>query len=198
MPVASVLLNLVLFVGLGVYALLLSKRTTFESIRLLWRLAVLPVAALFVSGLYKLVVQAARVGWLPTEGLEFLLHDWQVVQSLVVTAIAGIAFRKMSRLARRLSDLELLAGGLVDRVIHVDLDSLKLTPREREVLRVIASSSLIDDKSLAEKLSVSPSTAHTHVLSLLRKTKLHNRHELSVLAYLDQQYQGTPGSSAYN
>ncbi len=195
MPVVLILLNLVLFTSLGVYALLLAKRTTFESIRFLWRLAVLPLAALVVSGLHKLAVQAARVGWLPAEELDFLLYEWQVVQSFVVTGIAVITFLWMTRLAGRLSDVESVAGGLVDRVIHVDLDGLTLTPKEREVLQVIGSSSLIDDKSLAEKLSVSPSTAHSHVLSLLRKTKLKSRHELSVLAYLDEQHRHEHGPS---
>ena len=195
MPITFILLNLALFTGLGVYALLLARRTSFESIRLLWHLAVLPVAALVVSGLHRLAVQAARVGWLPAEWTDFLLHEWQVAQSLVVTGIALVTFLGMTRLARRLSDVESLAGELVDRVTHVDLDNLTLTPKEWEVLQVIGSNTPIDDKSLAEKLSVAPSTVHSHVLSLMRKTKLRSRRELSVLAYLDNQHRRRHGPS---
>jgi DNA-binding NarL/FixJ family response regulator len=52
-----------------------------------------------------------------------------------------------------------------------------LTPREREVLRLIARGYTY--KELARRLAVSIKTVETHVSSVLRKLQLDNRHQLS-------------------
>jgi DNA-binding NarL/FixJ family response regulator len=53
----------------------------------------------------------------------------------------------------------------------------QLTPREREVLRLIARGYTY--KELARRLSVSIKTVETHVSSVLRKLQLSSRHELT-------------------
>ena len=53
----------------------------------------------------------------------------------------------------------------------------QLTPREREVLRLIARGYTY--KELARRLAVSVKTVETHVSSVLRKLQLSNRRELS-------------------
>ncbi len=53
----------------------------------------------------------------------------------------------------------------------------ELTPREREVLRLIARGYTY--KELARRLSVSVKTVETHVSSVLRKLQLSSRHELT-------------------
>jgi DNA-binding NarL/FixJ family response regulator len=55
-----------------------------------------------------------------------------------------------------------------------DLD--QLTPREQEVLRLIARGYLY--KEIGLELSISPKTVEAHVSSVLRKLQLSNRHEL--------------------
>jgi DNA-binding NarL/FixJ family response regulator len=52
-----------------------------------------------------------------------------------------------------------------------------LTPREREVLRLIARGYTY--KELARRLAVSVKTVETHVSSVLRKLQLSSRHELT-------------------
>jgi DNA-binding NarL/FixJ family response regulator len=52
----------------------------------------------------------------------------------------------------------------------------QLTPREREVLRLIARGYLY--KEIALRLGISPKTVEAHVSSVLRKLQLSNRHEL--------------------
>ena len=52
-----------------------------------------------------------------------------------------------------------------------------LTPREREVLRLIARGYTY--KELARRLSISVKTVETHVSSVLRKLQLSSRHELT-------------------
>ncbi|CAN5805482.1 response regulator transcription factor [soil metagenome] len=63
------------------------------------------------------------------------------------------------------------APAVVDR--ELDL----LTPRERDVLRLIARGYTY--KELARQLAISVKTVETHVSSVLRKLQLSNRHELS-------------------
>jgi DNA-binding NarL/FixJ family response regulator len=53
----------------------------------------------------------------------------------------------------------------------------QLTPREREVLRLIARGYMY--KEIALRLEISPKTVEAHVSSVLRKLQLSGRHELS-------------------
>ena len=52
-----------------------------------------------------------------------------------------------------------------------------LTPRERDVLRLLARGYAY--KEIAAELFISIKTVETHVSSVLRKTQLSNRYELS-------------------
>lgn len=184
MPLFLVAFNTLLFAGLAAYALVVASRAGSKSVRWLWRVGALPAAAVVVGGLHRIAVQLARRDWLPEERLEVLLNEFQILKSLAVTVIGLAAFVGMRLLAGRLTELEWVVGEVLDRAQKVDLEALALTAREREVLDVIAVSSAIDDKSLAEKLHVSPETAHTHVQRLLRKTKLRDRRDLVVVAFL--------------
>ena len=75
-----------------------------------------------------------------------------------------------------------LAGFVLDafrggggRAEATELD--QLTPREQEVLRLIARGYLY--KEVAHNLGISAKTVEAHVASVLRKLQLSNRHELS-------------------
>jgi DNA-binding NarL/FixJ family response regulator len=59
----------------------------------------------------------------------------------------------------------------------VDPELDLLTPRERDVLRLLARGYAY--KEIAAELFISIKTVETHVSSVLRKTQLSNRHELS-------------------
>lgn len=63
------------------------------------------------------------------------------------------------------------AGGTGDAALD------QLTPREREVLRLLARGYLY--KEIAHRLEISPKTVEAHVSAVLRKLQLSNRHELS-------------------
>ena len=58
-----------------------------------------------------------------------------------------------------------------------DSDLDQLTPREREVLQLIARGYMY--KEIALRLSISAKTVEAHVSSVLRKLQLSSRHELS-------------------
>ena len=66
-------------------------------------------------------------------------------------------------------------GGTSSTSADPELD--QLTPREREVLRLIARGYAY--KEVARRLSLSVKTIETHVSSVLRKLQLSSRHELT-------------------
>jgi DNA-binding NarL/FixJ family response regulator len=66
-------------------------------------------------------------------------------------------------------------GGAISPVRDPELD--QLTPREQEVLRLIARG--LAYKQVARKLNISIKTVETHVSSVLRKLQLSSRHELA-------------------
>jgi DNA-binding NarL/FixJ family response regulator len=78
-----------------------------------------------------------------------------------------------------------LAGFVLDAFATVlpvapDPELDQLTPREKEVLRLIARGYTY--KEVAARLHVSVKTVETHVSAVLRKLQLSSRHELTVWA----------------
>jgi DNA-binding NarL/FixJ family response regulator len=71
--------------------------------------------------------------------------------------------------------LDAFAGDLPAGAADPDLD--QITPREREVLRLLARGYTY--KEIARRLEVSIKTVETHVSSVLRKLQLSSRHELT-------------------
>jgi DNA-binding NarL/FixJ family response regulator len=71
--------------------------------------------------------------------------------------------------------LDAFHGAIPAAEIDPELD--QLTPREREVLRLIARGYLY--KEIALQLDISPKTVEAHVSAVLRKLQLSSRHELS-------------------
>ncbi len=73
-----------------------------------------------------------------------------------------------------------MAGRLVQQFLsHTGSESAtgpKLTPREREILKLVAEG--FTNREIADRLVVSPSTVHTHRTNLMQKLNLHTRHEL--------------------
>lgn len=67
-------------------------------------------------------------------------------------------------------------SGAID-VASIDEDLDRLSPREREVLRLIARGYAY--KEVAKELFISVKTVETHVSSVLRKLQLSNRHQLT-------------------
>jgi len=77
-----------------------------------------------------------------------------------------------------------LAGFVLDAFAHgtapaagLDPELDQLSPREREVLRLIARGYTY--KEVARDLSISAKTVESHVSSVLRKLQLSTRHELT-------------------
>ena len=63
---------------------------------------------------------------------------------------------------------------------HASLLAEQLSPREREVLSLLAEGAGSDE--IAQRLSVSPNTVRTHVQSILTKLQVHSRLEAATFA----------------
>ena len=74
--------------------------------------------------------------------------------------------------------LDAFAGEVAPEVADPELD--QLSPREREVMRLIARGYTY--KELARRLDLSVKTVETHVSAVLRKLQLSSRHELTAWA----------------
>jgi DNA-binding NarL/FixJ family response regulator len=73
--------------------------------------------------------------------------------------------------------LDAFAGGGVVPAHGLDPELDQLSPREREVLRLIARGYTY--KEVARDLHISSKTVESHVSSVLRKLQLSTRHELT-------------------
>ncbi|MQA81951.1 MAG: response regulator [Streptosporangiales bacterium] len=99
----------------------------------------------------------------------------------------SISGTELAAAIRRVSDGDAvfsprLAGFVLDAfsstdVPPIDPDLDRLSPREREVMRLIARGYAY--KEVAKELFISVKTVETHVSAVLRKLQLSNRHELS-------------------
>lgn len=68
-----------------------------------------------------------------------------------------------------------------DPAAELPVELERLTPREREILRLVASG--LSNTEIAQQLVISPLTAKTHVARVLAKLDCHERAQLVVLAY---------------
>lgn len=71
--------------------------------------------------------------------------------------------------------LEAFSGRAPVGAVHPEVE--QLTPRERDVLRLIARGYAY--KQIARNLEISPRTVESHVSAVLRKLQLSSRHELA-------------------
>ena len=75
-----------------------------------------------------------------------------------------------------------------------DPETSLLTPREREILRLIADG--YTNREIAERLVLSPSTVHSHRNNLMRKLDLNTQHGLIQYARDRGWVRGGPGDSS--
>ncbi len=178
----AISVNVLLYSALAIWAARHALREELPRIRpLAWGLAA--VAGAFVLGaLTRLLLVGVRLEWLDGRVSDFLLSEWHLVQSLVATSLGITGFVMVRRLGRPLRQAERIAGAVSERIpTRAELAELGLTPRENEVIVVIASGKT-SDQEIAEALFISPSTAATHVKNILRKTGLRSRRDLALLS----------------
>jgi two-component system response regulator NreC len=78
---------------------------------------------------------------------------------------------------------------MIKRLLQAHLERLKktggsgqpaITPREREILRLLAEG--YSNTEIAEQLFISPSTVHSHRTNLMQKLNVNSRHDLGQYA----------------
>lgn len=182
-----VVINSTAFLALTIMSIWLRRREKHTWVRRLWVIIALVCGALVVGSFQRIAIQVVAVGWLPESVGEAFTSDLQLIQSLVVLIFVLAAFVTMRRLADMMENSERLTVSLLDRVRHVDPESLHLTNRESEVLALIGEG-VTTDSRLAAELHISASTVQSHVKSLLRKTDLNSRTDLVAVAILMSQH----------
>lgn len=178
-----VAVNAIAFICIVALSLRAVSRESSTRVRRLWLLVSLVSGALVIGSIQRLVLQATILGWMPGVTTVSVVEDWQLLQSMIVVVLAIAAFLTIKKLASTMAATERIAGSILDGVGHVDVESLDLTRREREVLSAIGAG-LLTDNELADELHISANTVQTHVKHLLRKTGLNRRQDLIAIAYL--------------
>lgn len=128
----------------------------------------------------------ARSGDLRWIHMSILTYQAQEADPVVVHFVRDAAHRKQSE--KLIQQVVKMAGHLRSESPSRDSSLMpetragdRLTPREREVLRLLAEG--LNTQGIARSLFVSPTTVRNHVQNLLQKLNLHSRVEVVAYAY---------------
>ena len=179
--IVLIVINSLLFAGLGVRAFLLGRRAESPYLRALAWVVSAACGAFVLGALQRLAVQAVTAGWLPDVGLIEVTSSWQLLQSLLALGIAVAGFWALWRTWGPIGLSEQVASTLAGRLPDVDLAECDLTARELDVVEVIRQG-VLSDREIGERLFIAPATAATHVKRILRKTGLSSRRDLLLLS----------------
>ena len=173
--------NLLLFVGLAAWAWQYSNRETYPHLGLLARALCVVAIAFTLGAATRFAGIGIELGWIPGRVSEFIVSDWHLVQSVSAMALGIGGIMLIRRLAAPLKGAERVAAAVSKQLMSGgDLRELGLTPREMQVVEVIASGQ-VSDAEIGEALYIAPATAGTHVKNALKKTGLRHRRELGLL-----------------
>jgi DNA-binding NarL/FixJ family response regulator len=84
-----------------------------------------------------------------------------------------------------------IANEVVSNGVPAVLDSVRMTPREREVIDLIGEGK--SNKAIGKALHISTHTVKSHLRNIMEKLKLHSRLEIAV--YVHEQGTGTSAPS---
>jgi DNA-binding NarL/FixJ family response regulator len=98
----------------------------------------------------------------------------------IVEAIRRVQAGETVQPAQEIIALLRLAGQERERTREVQATLAQLTPREREVLSLLAEG--LDNQALAERLFISPDTARAHVVKVLGKLGVESRLQAAIFA----------------
>lgn len=99
--------------------------------------------------------------------------SWARGSAMTLPDVVDLAYREAERAVTARNRAQ--PGG--GKEIADALTGFGLTPREREVARLLALR--LSDKDIAERLSISPRTASTHVAAILGKLGVHSRRDVA-------------------
>lgn len=183
LAIALIAFNGITFAAVGVICAALARRESSPQVRLAAQLTSLCCAAFTLGALQRLGLQLTRqVRFEAFTDERWLLH-LQVVKSAAVAALSLFALAKGRRLLEELERSHKVVQSFTSHTGRFRrLSELSLTPRELEVLTLIGCG-VLTDRDLAQRLSVSPHTAHAHVRNLMSKAGVQSRRDLIVIAH---------------
>ena len=125
-------------------------------------------------------------------GLKLIEYRWLVVEhsieiygGLVAAVFAGVGIWLGLRLTRHTETVvvrEVVVAAPVKFVRDEGkLDSLGITPRELEILELIAEG--LSNKEMAARLAIATDTVKSHVRNIMEKLMLHSRLQISAYAH---------------
>jgi DNA-binding CsgD family transcriptional regulator/type IV secretory pathway VirB2 component (pilin) len=136
---------------------------------------------LMIASLHHLLMVAAHSGLLASHWADWLLGPLAAIQATLVVLVAGAAVILGRHYWHRLGRAHTMVEVLTDRLPpDAHAKQARLTAREQEVLDLIRKG-VVTDCEIGRALHIAPATAATHVQRILRKTGLHNRHDLMLL-----------------
>jgi len=136
---------------------------------------------LMIASLHHLLMVAAHSGLLASHWADWLLGPLAAIQATLVVLVAGAAVILGRHYWHRLGRAHTMVEVLTDRLPpDAHARQARLTAREQEVLDLIRKG-VVTDCEIGRTLQIAPATAATHVQRILRKTGLHNRHDLMLL-----------------
>lgn len=157
------------------------RRAKNLHVRQLWLTAAV-ITGVLISGVAgRLVSQVnANVPWV-ARPWALVEPVWSVAHPIVAVVAGIVALVRMPAALRSLSEAERVYTTFLRRASSMpSLASLRLTPRESEVVALLRCGSL-DDESIADQLGIAPSTAATHVRNIMYKTGTSDRRDLMLL-----------------
>jgi two-component system nitrate/nitrite response regulator NarL len=98
----------------------------------------------------------------------------------IVSAVRRVRSGELAQPAQEIVALLRLLGAERERTREVQTTLDQLTPREREVLALLAEG--LDNKAIAERLFISAETARAHVVRLLAKLNVESRLQAGLFA----------------
>ena len=106
-------------------------------------------------------------------------HDYVLKSASRADIIAAVTGAADGREPARSSELRRMAGAMANRTALSNAE-VQLTPRESQVLRLIAMG--LSNQEIADSLEISVETVKEHVQNLLRKLALNDRTQAAVWA----------------
>jgi len=136
---------------------------------------------LMIASLHHLLMVAAHSGLLASHWADWLLGPLAAIQATLAALVAVAAVVLLRNYWHRLGRAHTMVEVLTDRLPpNAHAKQAGLTAREQEVLELIRKG-VLTDCEIGRALHIAPATAATHVQRILRKTGLHNRHDLMLL-----------------
>jgi DNA-binding NarL/FixJ family response regulator len=139
-------------------------------------------ALLGATSLQHMVHIAARDEIVRSGWGDMLLGPIAVARVTIVVVVTASAVVLARRPWTLLARAQTMVDALTERLPSAAHGrQAELSSREREVLDLVRTG-VLSDAAIAGSLHISPATAATHVQNILKKTELHSRRDLMLLA----------------